>query len=59
MEDTVTHLLNVCAMVDALRTYRPYRPSLDQATALSILREGRGKEFDPGLFDNFVHLVEA
>lgn len=55
----MTHLLNVCAMVDALRTYRPYRPSLDQATALSILREGRGKEFDPGLFDNFVHLVEA
>jgi HD-GYP domain-containing protein (c-di-GMP phosphodiesterase class II) len=53
----VSLMTQIADVYDALRTYRPYRPSLDQATALSILREGRGKEFDPRLFDNFLHLV--
>ncbi len=50
-------MTQVADVYDALRTYRPYRPSLDKETSLAILREGRGTEFDPCFFDNFLALV--
>ena len=42
---------------DALRTNRPHRTSLDRETALGILREGRGTEFEPILLDRFLRMV--
>lgn len=53
----VSLMTQVADVYDALRTYRPYRPSLDQETTLGILREGRGTEFEPRLFDNFMDLL--
>ena len=53
----VSLMTQIADVYDALRTYRPYRPSLDQETALSILRNGRGTEFDPLLFDSFAEIV--
>jgi putative two-component system response regulator len=47
----------VADVYDALRTYRPYRPSLDQETTLGILREGRGTEFDPVFLDRFLGMI--
>jgi len=50
-------MTQIADVYDALRTYRPYRPSLDRETALAILREGRGTEFDPVLLDDFIEMV--
>ncbi len=52
----------ICALVDvfdALTSHRPYRRALSNAQALAILREGRGKHFDPHLLEAFEdHLEE-
>lgn len=44
---------------DALRSYRPYQMSVEIERTLSILRQGRGTEFEPGLFDAFLEVVGA
>ena len=53
----VSLMTQIADVYDALRTYRPYRASLDQETTVGILREGRGTEFDPRHLDNFLKLV--
>ena len=53
----VSLMTQIADVYDALRTYRPYRPSLDLETTLGILRKGRGTEFDPKHLDNFLQLV--
>ena len=53
----VSLMTQIADVYDALRTYRPYRASLDLPTSLGILREGRGTEFDPVHLDNFLKLV--
>lgn len=50
-------MTQIADVYDALRTYRPYRPSLDRETALGILREGRGTEFEPVFLDRFLEMV--
>jgi HD-GYP domain-containing protein (c-di-GMP phosphodiesterase class II) len=50
-------MTQIADVYDALRTYRPYRASLDLETTLGILRKGRGTEFDPKHLDNFLQLV--
>jgi hypothetical protein len=50
-------MTQIADVYDALRTYRPYRASLDRETALGILREGRGTEFEPVLLDRFLRMV--
>jgi hypothetical protein len=50
-------MTQIADVYDALRTYRPYRASLDRETALGILREGRGTEFEPVFLDRFLRLV--
>jgi HD-GYP domain-containing protein (c-di-GMP phosphodiesterase class II) len=52
-------MTQVADVYDALRTYRPYREKFDKETALSILRDGRGTEFDPRCLDDFVAMVSA
>lgn len=42
---------------DALRTCRPYRNSLDWDTTVGIMKEGRGSEFEPRMFDRFLDLL--
>ncbi|HZD54853.1 MAG TPA: HD domain-containing phosphohydrolase [Candidatus Aquicultoraceae bacterium] len=55
----VSLMTQIADVYDALRTYRPYRESLDIRKTLAIMERGRGTEFDPGLFDNFLHAVLA
>ena len=50
-------MTQIADVYDALRTFRPYRTSLDQETALGILREGRGTEFEPVFLDRFLRMV--
>lgn len=55
----VSHMTQIADVYDALRTFRPYRPSLDLPTTLSIMRKGRGTEFEPVLFDHFLRMLFA
>lgn len=50
----VSAMTQIADVYDALRTNRPYRKGMDMKTALSIMDRGRGTEFDPGLYDNFL-----
>ena len=50
-------MTQIADVYDALRTYRPYRMSLDKETALGILREGRGTEFEPVFLDRFLRMI--
>jgi putative nucleotidyltransferase with HDIG domain len=55
----VSYMTQIADVYDALRTYRPYRDSLDIKTTLSIMEKGRGTEFEPRLYDNFLRTVLA
>ena len=50
-------MTQIADVYDALRTNRPHRASLDRETALGILREGRGTEFEPVFLDRFLRMV--
>jgi putative two-component system response regulator len=47
----------VCDVYDALISDRVYRPAMDEETALSIMKEGRGSHFDPEIFDHFMECL--
>ena len=55
----VSYMTQIADVYDALRTYRPYRDSLDIKTTLSIMERGRGTEFEPEFYDNFLRTVLA
>jgi putative nucleotidyltransferase with HDIG domain len=55
----VSYMTQIADVYDALRTYRPYRESLDIKTSLSIMDKGRGTEFEPRFYDNFLRTVLA
>ncbi|HEX9850603.1 HD-GYP domain-containing protein [Candidatus Deferrimicrobium sp.] len=52
-----SHMTQIADVYDALRSHRPYRPSIGLDKTLSIMKEGRGTEFEPRLFDNFVEIL--
>ncbi|MHB1024268.1 MAG: HD-GYP domain-containing protein [Desulfobacteria bacterium] len=52
-----SHMTQIADVYDALRSHRPYRPSLELERTLSIMKEGRGTEFEPRLFDGFVEIL--
>jgi putative nucleotidyltransferase with HDIG domain len=52
-----SYMTQIADVYDALRSHRPYRPSIELETTLSIMKEGRGTEFEPRLFDNFVEIL--
>lgn len=50
-------MTQIADVYDALRSYRPYQPSIELERTLSIMNEGRGTEFEPRLFDSFVEIL--
>ena len=52
-----SYMTQIADVYDALRSFRPYQPSIELERTLSIMKEGRGTEFEPGLFDNFVEIL--
>ena len=52
-----SYMTQIADVYDALRTNRPYRKSLSLETSITIMREGRGTEFEPVLFDNFMEII--
>ncbi|MHB8641281.1 MAG: HD-GYP domain-containing protein [Gaiellaceae bacterium] len=52
-------IVAVVDVYDALTSDRPYRGALDHEEALSVLREGRGHQFDPAVLDAFLAAIGA
>lgn len=53
-----SRMLAVCDVYDALRSDRPYRSAMCREKALQIIRDERGKGFDPEIADVFIEHVE-
>ena len=52
----------ICAVADvfdALTTERPYKKAFSNEDALTIMKEGRGKHFDPQVIDAFFNILEG
>jgi len=52
-----SYMTQIADVYDALRSYRPYQPAIELERTLSVMREGRGTEFEPRLYDNFVETL--
>ena len=52
-----SHMTQIADVYDALRSTRSYRPSIELERTLSIMKAGRGTEFEPRLFDSFVEVL--
>jgi putative nucleotidyltransferase with HDIG domain len=52
-------IISVVDCFDALTSDRPYRPRLDDSTALEMIVERRGTMYDPRVVDGFLKLHEA
>jgi putative two-component system response regulator len=51
-------IATIADVFDALASHRVYKPALPVAEVLRILRQGRGKEFDPQLVDLFIDSLD-
>jgi len=51
-------IMAVADVYDALRSRRPYKEPFDHEKAVSIIKEGRGTQFDPKVVDAFLQLEE-
>ena len=49
-----SQVVHVADVFDALRTNRPYRAALDEATVRKIINQESGKSFDPALVNLFL-----
>ena len=52
-------IISVADVYDALTSIRPYRDSFNQEEAIAIMKDGRGKHFDPKILDVFLKLHES
>ncbi len=52
-----SYMTQIADVYDAMRSYRPYQQAIELETTLSIMKEGRGTEFEPRLFDSFVETL--
>jgi putative two-component system response regulator len=48
----------IADVYDALTSKRVYKPAFSHETAVQLIREGRGAQFDPVLVDAFLHLQD-
>ena len=51
-------LMSVADVYDALRSKRVYKPAMPHETAVRIIVDGKGSQFDPDVVDAFVALQE-
>jgi HD-GYP domain-containing protein (c-di-GMP phosphodiesterase class II) len=50
-------VIAVADSFDAMTSHRPYRRALPAAQAATILRDGRGRQWDPSLVDAFLRSI--
>jgi putative two-component system response regulator len=51
-------LMALADVYDALISRRVYKPAFPHAKAVEIIKEGRGKHFDPDMVDAFLAIAE-
>lgn len=51
-------IIAVADVVEAMTSYRPYRPSVGMEAALAEIRENRGRLYDPAVVDAFLAVME-
>src|SRR5262249_19293725 len=51
-------LMAVADVYDALISKRVYKPAMPHEKAVQIIREGRGKHFDPDIVDTFLEIAD-
>ena len=51
-------ILSVVDCYDALTSDRPYRPRMSRAQAEQVLKERRGKAYDPWIVDRFLEILD-
>ena len=49
-----SQIVAIADVFDALRSWRPYRKSLEMNEVLAIMKKGAGTDFNPLLVDNFI-----
>lgn len=54
----LARIISVCDTWNAMRTNRPYRATLPLDTAIKIIKEERGEQFDPDIADTFLAMLE-
>lgn len=52
-----SYMTQIADVYDAVRTYRSYQSAFEVEQALSIMKKGRGTEFEPRLFDRFAEIL--
>jgi putative two-component system response regulator len=52
-------IVTVADVFDALTQQRPYKPAWPVADAVAEIERQRGRQFDPGVVDAFMHVVEG
>jgi len=52
-------ILGVCDVVEAMSSFRPYRPAKSIAEILKELRSGRGTKYDADVVDVMLELIES
>jgi PAS domain S-box-containing protein len=51
-------ILGVCDVVEAMSTYRPYRPARTTREVIKELQNGRGTKYDPTVVDTVLNIIE-
>jgi putative two-component system response regulator len=49
-------IVSVADVYDALRSKRVYKPAFDHEKSMTIIKEGRGTQFDPDVVDAFIRV---
>jgi len=52
-------ILGVCDVVEAMSSFRPYRPARSRAEVLKEIREGRGTKYDANVVDVMLEIIES
>ncbi len=52
-----SQIVAIADFFDALRSWRPYRKSLEVGEIITIMKKNSGKDFTPFLLDNFINLL--
>jgi len=52
-------ILAVCDVVEAMSSFRPYRPARSKEEVLEELRSGKGTKYDPAVVDVMLEIIES
>lgn len=52
-------VISIAGVWDALISERPYRKAFSEKEAIRLIREERGKMFNPRVADAFLHIIES